>query len=256
MEGLLRLNVDTYQWEPELAERYEVSKDNLTYTFYLDKNAKFSDGKPVTAEDVKFSILAVRDPKYQAPHRMPYYEDVESVEAKDPHTVVIKMKKKYFKNLMVLASEGFTPIVPKHIYEDPKYKFPIASIVGSGPYKVELYNRGKNIQLVRDDNHWAKDKAGFNSQAKFERVNFRFIKEENLQLEMVKKNQIDFMEPVRPETFEKKAVGEPFGTTIKKIQAENKRPKSYGFIGWNFKTLSLRTRTPGLPFRIYSIVKR
>lgn len=235
MEGLLRLNPDTYQWEPELAEKYDISKDSLTYTFYLDKAAKFSDGKPVTAEDVKFSILSVRDPKYQAAHRMPYYEDVESVETPDPHTVVIKMKKKYFKNLMVLASEGFTPILPKHIYEDPKYKFPIASIIGSGGYKVEAYNRGKNIMLVRDENHWAKDKPGFNTQAKFERVNFRFIKEENLQIEMAKKNQIDFLENVRPETFEKKAVGEPFGTTVKKIQAENKRPKNYGFIAWNFK---------------------
>jgi microcin C transport system substrate-binding protein len=235
MEGLLRINPDTYQFEPELAERYEVSKDNLTYTFYLDKAAKFSDGKPVTSEDVKFSIESVRDPQYQASHRMPYYEDVESVTTPDAHTVVIKMKKKYFKNLMVLASEGFTPILPKHIYVDPKAKFPIAAIVGSGPYKVEAYNRGKNLMLVRDPNHWAKDKPGFNGQAKFERVNFRFIKEENLQVEMVKKGQLDFMENVRPETFEKKAVGEPFGSTVKKIQAENKRPKNWGFIAWNFK---------------------
>jgi len=235
MEGLLRVNPETYQYEPELAERYEVSKDSLTYTFYLDKAAKWQDGQPVTSADVKFSIEAVRDPKYQASHRMPYFEDVESIETPDAHTVKIKMKKKYFKNLMVLGTEGFNPILPKHQYEDPKKKFAVAPIVGSGPYKVEAYNRGKNLMLVRDPNHWAKDKPGFNSQAKFERVNFRFIKEENLQIEMVKKGQIDFVEPVRPESFEKKAVGAPFGTTVKKIQAENKRPKNYGFIAWNFK---------------------
>lgn len=235
IEGLLRLNPESYLYEPELAERYEVSKDNLVYTFYLNKDAKWSDGQPVTSEDVKFSIEAVRDPKYQASHRIPYYEDVETIETPDAHTVKIKMKKKYFMNLMVLGTKGFTPIIPKHIYQDPKYKFPIAAIVGSGPYKVEAYNRGKNLMLVRDPNHWAKDKQGFNGLAKFEKVNFRFIKEENLQLEMAKKGQLDFVEPVRAETFEKKAVGEPFGTTVKKIKAENKRPKNYGFIGWNFK---------------------
>lgn len=235
MEGLLRLNPETYQWEPELAERYEVSKDHLTYTFFLDKAAKFSDGKPVTSADVKFTIESVKDPKYSASHRMPYYEDVESIETPDPHTVKIKMKKKYFKNLMVLAAEGFTPIVPKHIYEDPKKRFPIAPIVGSGPYTVEAYNRGKNIMLVRNPNYWAKDKEGFKGIGKFERVNFRFIKEENLQVEMARKGQLDFVEPVRPETFEKKAVGEPFGTKVKKVQAENKRPKNYGFVAWNFK---------------------
>jgi microcin C transport system substrate-binding protein len=235
VEGLLRINPDTYEFEPELAEKYDVSKDYLTYTFYLDKEAKFADGKPVTAEDVKFSIEAVKDPKYKAMHRMPYYEDVESITVVDPHTVQIKMKKKYYLNLMVLASEGYTPILPKHVYLDPNKKFPIAPVVGSGPYKVEAYNRGKNIILVRDPNHWAKNKPQFNAQAKWERVNFRFIKEENLELEMVKKGQLDHMEPIRVEVFEKKAVGAPFGTTVTKVQAENKRPKNYGFIGWNNK---------------------
>lgn len=235
VQGLLRLNPETYQYEPELAEKYEVSKDFLTYTFYLYKNAKWSDGQPVTAEDVKFSVEAVRDPAYSASHRMPYFEDVESMEIVDPHTIKFKMKKKYFKNLMVLGTKGFNPILPKHIYGDPKKKFPIAPIFGSGPYTIEAYNRGKNITLVRNPNFWAKDMPGYKGIGKWERVNFRFIREENLEIEMVKKGQIDFMEPVRPESFEKKTVGEPFGTTIKKLQAENKRPKNYGFIGWNNK---------------------
>jgi len=235
VEGLLTQNADTLDFEPQLAESYETSKDNLTYTFHLNKAAHFSDGKPVTSEDVKFSIEAVRDPLFMAAHRMPYYEDVQSVEAPDPHTVVVKMKKKYFKNLEVIASAGFTPILPKHIYGDPKKKFPVAPIFGSGPYKVEAYNRGKNIILVRDPNWWGINLEGNKGLAKFERINFRFIKEENLQLEMVKKGNIDFVSSLQSETFEKKAVGEPFGTTIKKVQAENKRPKSYGFIGWNLK---------------------
>ncbi|MGE0528125.1 MAG: ABC transporter substrate-binding protein, partial [Bdellovibrionales bacterium] len=242
VEGLLRRNPDTYDIEPELAERYEVSKDFLTYTFFLDKGAKFSDGKPVTAEDVKFSIESVRNPAYKAAHRIPYYEDVESITVVDPHTVKIKMKKKYFKNLEVLGEKGFTPILPKHIYGDPNRKFPVAPIFGSGPYKVEAYNRGKNIIIVRNPNYWGKDKPGLRTVAKFERQNFRFIKEENLEIEMVRKGQLDYMEPIRAESFEKKAVGAPFGTTIKKIQAENKRPKSYGFVGWNQKNPIFKDR--------------
>lgn len=242
MEGLLRVNPDTYGYEPELADKYEVSKDFLTYTFYINKDAKWSDGKPVTAEDVKFSVEAIRDPKYKASHRVPYFENVDTIEVVDPKTVRFKMKKKYFKNLMVLGTEGFNPILPKHIYEDPKAKIPIAPIVGSGPYKIESYNRGKNISLVRDPNHWALNKPGYTGQAKFERINFRFIKEENLEIEMVKKGQIDFMEPIRVENFEKKAVGEPFGTTIKKMEVENKRPKNYGFVGWNQKNPIFRDR--------------
>lgn len=234
-QGLLRLNPETMKFEPELAEAYEVSKDGLTFTFKLNKNAKWSDGKPVTAEDVKFSIEAVRNPAFSASQRMPYFEDIASIETPDPLTVIFKMKKKYFKNLEVIGTAGFNVIVPKHVYEDPKKKFDGAPIFGSGPYKVEVYNRGKNIQLIRDENWWMKDSPGGKSMAKWERINFRFIKEENLQLEMVKKGQIDFMEPIRAETFEKKAIGEPFGSTVRKMQVENKRPKNYGFVGWNFK---------------------
>ncbi len=235
MQGLLHINPETYEYEPELAERYEVSKDFLTYTFYLDKDAHFSDGHPVTSEDVKFSIESVKDPAYQAAHRIPYFEDIESVDAVDSRIVKIKMKKKYFKNLMVISLVGFNPIVPKHIYSDPKKKFPIAPLFGSGAYKVESYDRGKTITLVRDPAYWGAGKPAQAALGKFEHVTFRFIKEENLGIEMVKKGQIDYWEPVRPENFEKKAVGEPFGTTVKKMQVENSRPKRYGWIGWNEK---------------------
>lgn len=242
VEGLLYENPDTGEWEPGIAESYEVSKDSLTYTFHLNKKAHFFDGHPVTSEDVKFSIESVKDPAYMAAHRMPYYEDVAGVETPDPYTVVVKMKKKYFKNLDVLGSGGFTPILPKHIYGDPKKKFEGAPIFGSGAYKVDAYNRGKNIILVRDDNWWAKDEKNMKATAKFERINFRFIKEENLSIEMMRKNQIDYLWPIESETFETKAVGEPFGTKIKKIEAENKKPKRYGFVGWNFKNPLFKDR--------------
>ncbi len=235
MEGLLYLNPDTYEFEPGLAESYEVSKDFLLYTFHLNKNAKWFDGQPVTSEDVKFTFDLVKDPAFKAAFRIPYYEDVDSVEASDPLTVKVKMKKKYFKNLEVLSTIGFSPIVPKHIYGDPKKKFEGAPLFGSGAYKVEAYNRGKNITIVRNPDWWAKDLPNMKSIAKFERINFRFIKEENLQLEMVKKGQLDYVWPIRVETYEQKAVGEPFGTTIRKVQAENKKPKLWGFVAWNFK---------------------
>ncbi|MGE4130345.1 MAG: ABC transporter substrate-binding protein [Bdellovibrionales bacterium] len=242
MEGLLWWNPDTAKFEPQLAESYEVSKDFLTYTFHLDKSAHFGDGSPVTAEDVKFSIEAVRDPAFKAANRIPYYEDIESITTPDAQTVIFKMKRVYFKNLEVLASMGFTPIVSKKIYQDPNKKFDGNSMFGSGPYKIEAYNRGKNIILARDENYWGKDKPNLKAFGKFKNINFRFIKEENLEIEMVKKGDIDFMWPIQIENFEKKAQGAPFGTTIRKVKAENKKPKRYGYIGWNFKNPMFQDR--------------
>lgn len=234
-QALLFKNYETDEFEPELAENYEVSKDGLTFTFYLNKKAHWSDGKPVTAEDVKFSIEAVKDPAYQAVHRQPFYDQVESITTPDEHTIIFKMKKRYYMNLEVLGTIGFTAIVPKAHYVDPKRKWDTAPIVGSGPYKVSEYNRGKNLLLVRDKNWWGGDVPGMKARGKFEQINFRFIKDPNLTFEMVKKEQIDYMYPVRIEIFEKKAVGEPFGTKIAKIEAENKIPKPWAFVGWNQK---------------------
>jgi microcin C transport system substrate-binding protein len=234
VEGLLYLNVETNEWEPELAENYEASKDGLTYTFWLRKDAKWDDGTPVTAEDVKFSFDLVKDPAFKASARLPYYDNIDKVEVVDPLTVKFTMKRKYFKNLDVLASWGFTPIVSKAVYADPKKKLPVV-LRGSGAYKVESYNRGKNITLVRNKLWWGEKVDNHRTMAKFDKIVFRFIKEETLEIEMAKKGEIQFIKDVSAEVFEKKAVGAPFGTDVKKVQVENKRPKPWGFVAWNLR---------------------
>lgn len=235
MDGLLTQNPQTYEMEAGMAEKWEVSKDGMTYTFWLRPDLKFSDGSPVTAEDVKFSFENVKDPAYKAAHRLPYYENIEKVEIVDPTTIRFKMNKKYFKNLDVLGSAGYSPIVSKKIYGDPK-KMSAKLLVGSGPYMVETYNRGKNIIIKRNPNWWGYKDAHFAGAFKFEKIFFRFIKEENLELEMVKKGDLDFME-TSPEVFVQKAKGGSIGKTVIKQQQENQDPtiKSYSYVGWNLK---------------------
>src|SRR5262249_34801814 len=65
---------------------------------------------------------------------------------------------------------------------------------------------------------------------------------ENLEIEMVKKGDIDYMWPIQIENYEKKAIGEPFGSKIRKVQAENKIPKRYGFVAWNQKNPFFKDR--------------
>jgi len=231
--GLLTMNPETYEMEPGMAERWEVSKDGLVYTFFLRDGLKFSDGKPVTMEDIKFSFENIKDPAYKAAHRLPYYENLEKIEVVDEKTIRFIMNKKYFKNLDVLGSGGFSPIVPKHVYGDPK-KMGSKTLVGAGPYKIDKYNRGKNILLTRNENWWGYKDPRYAGAFKFKNIYFRFIKEDNLELEMTKKGQLDYMEAT-PEVFVKKATGTPFGKDVLKHQVENKAPatKSYSYVGWN-----------------------
>src|SRR5262249_54060140 len=147
-EPLLNLDPETYELVPGLADKWEVSKDGLQYTFHVRPNAKFSDGTPITIEDVRFTFECVNDPRFKAIQRRSYLEDVGRIETPDEHTIRFVMKRKYYLTLVALGQ--FFRIVPKHVYGDPT-KPNSKTLIGSGPYKIANYEHGKSIELVRNE---------------------------------------------------------------------------------------------------------
>ncbi len=89
--------------EPALATAWTVSDDKLSYTYKLRKGVQFADGRPFTSADVKFSFDVMRDPEVKADHLRPAFDDVESLETPDPHTVVVKYRRKYWKGLYTIG---------------------------------------------------------------------------------------------------------------------------------------------------------
>lgn len=232
MDRLLTMNVETHEWNPGLAERAELSEDGTAYTFFLRKDATFSDGKPVSAEDVKFSFDAIFDDAYAAAHFRPYFENFEKCEVVDPLTVRFIVKKKYFGNLEAVADTLW--ISPKHIYGDPKEGTKKnKSIVGSGPYVIEKYEQGQRITLARNKAWWGNSLDWLKGENNFDKIVIRFAKEDLVALEMLKKGDLDYLRRIAPESYVKNAVGPEWGTKVLKLQVENKEPKSYGYIGWN-----------------------
>lgn len=231
-EGLLTRDSETYDWKPRLAESWEVSKDNKVFTFKIRKNAVFHDGKPLTAEDVKFSFDAIFNPAYQAAHLQPYYEGLSKVEIVDSHTVKIYAKDSYFKNFESAA--GMT-IIPKHVYSDvEKSKKMNRELVCSGPYALAKFDRGQMIQLKKFDKWWGNTDPLYAGAHNFQMLTLRFYKDENVILERAKKGDLDYIS-LRIEAFMKKTTGHPWGKTVLKQKIENSAPKSYGFVGWNFR---------------------
>lgn len=231
-EGLATRDSETYDWKPRIAEKWEISKDNKVFTFFMRKNAVFHDGKPVTAEDVKFSFDAIFDPAYEAAHLRPYYEGLSKVEIIDSHTVRFTAKDNYFKNFESAA--GLT-IIPKHIYGDvAKSKKMVRQLVCSGPYSLSKFDRGQLIQLKKFDKWWGHDEAIYKGTYNFDSITMRFYKDENVQLERAKKGELDYLD-LRIEAFMKKTEGAPWGKTVFKNKVENSAPKSYGFVGWNLR---------------------
>lgn len=241
MSYLMVRNQNTWKYEPSLAEKVDISKDGLVFTFTLNKNAKWSDGVPVTAEDVKFSFEAAKNPAYNASHLWPYLETLKTIEIVNEHQVRMTMKEKYFKNLDVLCD--FVMISPKHIYGDPKEaNKKNKTMIGSGPYKLNLYDQGKRIVLEKVDNWWGSDVANFKGRYNFKNVTFRFMKDPTIQIEALKKGEIDYIDEMTDETYMKRAVGPEWGTKIEKIKVQNKAPTTYGFVCWNSKREMFKER--------------
>ncbi|TMA10120.1 MAG: hypothetical protein E6J89_11205 [Deltaproteobacteria bacterium] len=114
-ETLLQLDPRTLELRPLLAEaRPEISKDKLTYTFKIRRDVRFSDGRPVTGEDVLFSVKAIKCPLVDAPFLRVYYDSVVDAELLDPYTIRFKTKEQYFLNEQVL---GEITVLSRHFYD-------------------------------------------------------------------------------------------------------------------------------------------
>ena len=129
--------------KPELAEKYEISEDNLAYTFFLKENLRWSDGQPITAQDIAFTVKLVQDPSLKSPKRA-NWEGVET-EIINPLAVKFILKKPYAPFLENAALE----IIPSHLWNglNPEQislsQFNVEPI-GSGPYRVKNISRNSS----------------------------------------------------------------------------------------------------------------
>lgn len=151
-ESLLRYDFDLKPI-PGLAQSWTVSPDGLTYTFKLFPNITFHDGKPLTADDVIFSMTKIL-PETHARAR-PIFTRIESAEAPDPLTVVFKLKSPFSPFLGAFDCTT-APILPKHIYEGTDFKTNPANdkAIGCGPFKLKEWVRGSHIHLIKHEGYY------------------------------------------------------------------------------------------------------
>jgi peptide/nickel transport system substrate-binding protein len=193
-EGMLHLNDDTLKLEPCLADRWEISPDQLTYTFHLRPGIHFQDGTPVTVEDVKYTYERLQDPKVESSVRRSYFSSVKSCEILDPSTIRFVTTEKYFKMLEVLGT--LIQVVPKHAFEHGNPDFNKNEFgrhpIGTGPYKFLRWDTGSEIMLERDDAYW--NAAADPHYPK--RIVFQVLQEPYVAAQLLKKGELDALSPV------------------------------------------------------------
>jgi peptide/nickel transport system substrate-binding protein len=259
-EALNDMNYENYELIPWIATLPEISEDHLTFTYKLRHDVKFSDGKPLTGEDVIFTIKAIKNPFADDAALRNYFEAVEKVELlnNDPYTVVFKMAKPYWRAIYALGS---TSICPKHIL-DPKgltdkytwketTDFNIAGknpamkefaeflnsqevsrepqyVLGSGPYKLEGWQTGQAITLVRNKDYWGNSLK----QPYLDKIVFKVIQDEAASVVAAKNKEVDMMYVISPQDFYKNLQNADQFDLIKATPSE----PVYSYIGWNLNS--------------------
>ncbi|MDP2952572.1 MAG: ABC transporter substrate-binding protein, partial [Chloroflexota bacterium] len=139
---------------PDLAERWEISPDGKTYTFFLHKGVQFHDGSPLTSADVKASFDRMRSPpKGVVSVRQAYYKNIDKIETPDDTTVRFTLKQPQGA-FLTMVSVPFSVIFPKKLLDQkPDMK---KDVMGSGAFVLKEHSRGVQIVVEKNPNYFIK----------------------------------------------------------------------------------------------------
>ena len=231
-ETLLAQNPVTLELEPLLADRCVLGDDRKTFTFHVNPLAKWSDGRPVTAEDVRWTFATILDPKnLTGPHKIGL-ERFAPPEILDDATVRFVAKEVHWENLLTLAG---LQVLPKHAFAGKdfnlqNFEFPVVS----GPYRLGEIKEGLQVSLERRPDWWAADLPRFRHVANFDVLRYRFFEDNDNAFEAFKKGEIDVFPVYVAHVWANQTSGEKYDRNwIVKQGIENRNPVGFQGIALN-----------------------
>ncbi|WP_198022323.1 extracellular solute-binding protein [Candidatus Odyssella acanthamoebae] len=220
-----------------VAEKVDLAPNSSEMIFYLNPKAKFHDGHPIKAEDVKFSIDTLRDkglPRYKK-----YYSKIKEIKVIGDYTIKLTFNPDeqgiYDKELPIIM--GNLVVLPKHILEGKDFSsLTLEEIPGSGPYKIKSYELGRKIIFERVKDYWAADLPLVKGANNFDTISIEYFKSDHALRESLKAGEVDFyMEPDQKSwntAYDFPAVKD---SRVIKMEAEHKRPVAVRTIIFNMK---------------------
>jgi microcin C transport system substrate-binding protein len=171
-----------------LAQTVEVPRSRLWVAFDINPAAKFSDGTPVTAEDVAWTyntLLTQGRPAFRVT-----FADVKEVEVTGERRVVFHFKSNENRELPLLV--GGLPILPKHFFDGRDFSRPLTDPpIGSGPYRISGFDLGRDLTYERDPNWWARDLPTGKGTNNFDHVRIDYYRDLTVAMEAFKAGQVD-----------------------------------------------------------------
>jgi microcin C transport system substrate-binding protein len=217
-----------------LADDIRIAPDGLSVTFHLNPRAHFSNGDPVTAADVKFSLDTLKSPR-AAPSTQAYFIDIMRAVVVDPATIRFDFRN-HNRELPFIAGGmqvfshkwGLRPDGSRIPFDQLAFEPPI----GSGPYVIESYSNGRTITYKLDPNYWGKDlpvRAGTNN---FERITYKLYSDDVARLEAFKAGEYDALVEYVARNWVRRDVGKRFddGELIKREFPHHNGASMQGFV--------------------------
>jgi microcin C transport system substrate-binding protein len=173
-----------------LAESWNVSEDNMTFTFKIHPKAVWSDGTPITAEDIQFHYDVIMNPKNLTPVFRVGLKRFKRPEVIDEKTISITAHKFHWLNFY---EAGSMVAFPKHIWKDvdfnkQNFEFPIVS----GPYKIHgKVKKGRTVTLIRRNDWWGRCLKYNQYKYNFDKIKYKFMNDQNKVLEAFKRGDLD-----------------------------------------------------------------
>jgi peptide/nickel transport system substrate-binding protein len=178
-----------------LAQSIETPLDRSSVTFRLRPEAKFSDGKPVTIDDVIFSLELLRE-KGRPNHR-DYYSKVARIDRVGTDGVTFAFKDATNRELPLIL--GLMPILPKHAIDVARFETPsVLPMIGSGPYVMHKIDPGRTMIYRRNPEYWGRDLALNRGRFNFERVEFQYFRDQAVLFEAFKSGAVDLQSESDP----------------------------------------------------------
>ena len=196
-ETLIGLHPTSLEYIPALATHWQISDDQMHYRFRLNPNARFSDGTPVTAEDVVATYDFLVDPDIQSPSNILVFGKLERPVAETKYIVSVQAKELNWRNFLYFG--GNLSVMPAHILADldgetylRDYNFKL--LPGSGPYIIyeEDIDKGNSVTMRRRDDYWAANDRASIGTANFDAYESIVVRDDNLAFEMFKKGELDY----------------------------------------------------------------
>ena len=173
-----------------IAEKVELPEDRSSITFYLNSNATFHDGSPITRDDVLFSLETFQTKG--TPNQKKTYGKVIKTELIGNDGIKMIFENNEDKELPLIIA-GFLPIIPKKFYENLDVTKTFLDIpLGSGPYQVDSLDPGRQIKYKRVENYWAKDLPVNKGLYNFDTIIYDYYKDSNVLVEAFKVGEYDF----------------------------------------------------------------